>query len=154
MKWYKHHEIFQSIEDSVIFFCVMGIYLLCNGGNIAILLPLAIKSRPVLLFMSSVDLRLHNYRVRPEIAWSFGGLEPELSPNGLLVEYKSEIFFKYKYTCGHHPTSFFIIFFWIFCLQVLLHEFGWTWMIMVVKRKNCKVDGYPVEAIVGSQQIQ
>lgn len=51
---------------------------------------------------------------------------------------------------------FFILFYFtlFFCLQVLPHEFGWTWMIMVVKRKSCKVGGYPVEAIVGSQQIQ
>jgi hypothetical protein len=61
-------------------------------------------------------------------------------------------FFKHKYTCGHVHSFLLYIFF--FCLQVLLHEFGWTWMIMVVKRKDCKFGGYPVEAIVGSQQIQ
>jgi hypothetical protein len=36
----------------------------------------------------------------------------------------------------------------------LLPEFGWAWMILVGKQKNCKVGGYPVDAIGGSQQIQ
>jgi hypothetical protein len=36
--------------------------------------------------------------------------------------------------------------------QILLPGFGWTWIIW--KKKNCRVGGYPVDAIAGLQRIQ